>query len=57
VSRFPLSISWNSETMRKSNLWDASEYTDDTQMALVVADSLVAEGELDVSDIAKRFRT
>jgi ADP-ribosyl-[dinitrogen reductase] hydrolase len=43
--------------MRKSNLWDASEYTDDTQMALVVADSLVAEGELDVSDIAKRFRT
>ena len=44
------------QRMRKSSLWEKGEYTDDTQMALLIADSLLAEGELNPSNIAKRFR-
>ena len=44
------------QTMRKSNLWEKGEYTDDTQMALLIADSLLARQELDAMDLAKRFR-
>jgi ADP-ribosyl-[dinitrogen reductase] hydrolase len=43
--------------MRKSDMWDAGEYTDDTQMALLTADSLLQHGELRPQDLAARFRT
>src|SRR3954447_21047901 len=37
--------------------WEPGEFTDDTQMALLVATSLVARGALDEPDVFDRFRT
>jgi len=37
--------------------WEPGEFTDDTQMALLVAQSLVERGGLDEADIFDRFRT
>lgn len=42
--------------MRASRLWAKGEYTDDTQMALCIADSLITRDELMPSDVAARFR-
>src|SRR3954454_7735236 len=36
--------------------WEPGEFTDDTQMALLVATSLVERGGLDEADVFKRFR-
>ncbi|MFH8383359.1 ADP-ribosylglycohydrolase family protein [Kitasatospora sp. NPDC018058] len=36
--------------------WDRGEATDDTQMAVLVADSLLEQGGLDLPDIFDRFR-
>jgi ADP-ribosyl-[dinitrogen reductase] hydrolase len=44
------------KAMTKSEKWAMGEYTDDTQMALLISESLLAENRLDPSDIAKRFR-
>src|SRR4051794_5897020 len=35
--------------------WEPGEFTDDTQMALLVATSLVDRGELDEADVFERF--
>jgi len=37
--------------------WAPGEFTDDTQMALLVATSLVERGGLDEADVFHRFRT
>src|SRR4051794_41275710 len=37
--------------------WEPGEFTDDTQMGLLVATSLVERGRLDESDVFDRFRT
>jgi ADP-ribosyl-[dinitrogen reductase] hydrolase len=37
--------------------WEPGEFTDDTQMALLVAESLVERGGLDEADVFDRFRT
>src|SRR4051812_21968004 len=37
--------------------WEPGEFTDDTQMALLVAMSLVERGGLDEADLFDRFRT
>src|SRR5215213_10296365 len=37
--------------------WEPGEFTDDTQMALLVAESLVRRGGLDEADVFDRFRT
>src|SRR5687768_18484270 len=37
--------------------WEPGEFTDDTQMALLVATSLVERGGLDEADLFHRFRT
>src|SRR3954469_1847369 len=37
--------------------WEPGEFTDDTQMALLVATSLVERGGLDEPDVFERFRT
>ena len=39
------------------SLWEPGEFTDDTQMALLVASSLVDRGGLDEADLFDRFRT
>ncbi|MFJ7246853.1 ADP-ribosylglycohydrolase family protein [Kitasatospora sp. NPDC098652] len=36
--------------------WERGEATDDTQMAILVAESLLEQGELDLPDIFDRFR-
>ncbi|MEU6342552.1 ADP-ribosylglycohydrolase family protein [Streptomyces sp. NPDC046977] len=42
--------------MRGGAGWDPGEATDDTQMAVLVADSLLERGTLDLPDIFARFR-
>ena len=37
--------------------WAAGEFTDDTQMAVVLGESLLANGGLDGADVFERFRT
>ena len=43
--------------MRRRPWWEPGEFTDDTQMALLVASSLVDRGGLDEADLFDRFRT
>ena len=43
--------------MTGGGLWKPGEWTDDTQMALIVADSLVNTGGLDGLELFERFRT
>lgn len=42
--------------MIASDLWNKGEYTDDTQMALLIAESLLQSKGFLASDLAKRFR-
>jgi ADP-ribosyl-[dinitrogen reductase] hydrolase len=50
--RFPQGL----QDMIASNLWSKGEYTDDTQMALLIAESLLQKKDLLPSDVAQRFR-
>lgn len=50
--RFPQGL----REMIASNLWGKGEYTDDTQMALLIAESLLENKDFVASDIAKRFQ-
>src|ERR1017187_7959891 len=43
--------------MIDSSLWKKGEYTDDTQMALLIADSLLQSKGFLASDLAQRFQT
>jgi ADP-ribosyl-[dinitrogen reductase] hydrolase len=43
--------------MMSSTLWKKGEYTDDTQMALLIAESLVQSKGFQASDLAQRFQT
>ncbi len=43
--------------MSDSRLWRKGEYTDDTQMALLIAESLLQNKGFLASDLAKRFQT
>src|SRR5580698_6392415 len=43
--------------MISSSLWREGEYTDDTQMALLIAESLVQSKGFVASDLAQRFQT
>lgn len=36
------------------NGWEAGRWTDDTQLTLAIAESLIAQGEIDLDDIARR---
>jgi len=50
--RFPMRL----RDMIASSLWAKGEYTDDTQMALLLAESLLQDRGLMSSDLARRFR-
>jgi ADP-ribosylglycohydrolase len=50
--RFPQGV----REMIASSLWNKGEYTDDTQMALLIAESLLEKGGFVATDIAKRFQ-
>jgi ADP-ribosyl-[dinitrogen reductase] hydrolase len=43
--------------MIDSRLWGAGEYTDDTQMALLLAESLLDKNGFQASDLAQRFQS
>ena len=43
--------------MIDSRLWRAGEYTDDTQMALLIAESFLDKKGFEPSDLAQRFQT
>lgn len=43
--------------MTASSLWNKGEYTDDTQMALLLAESLLEKESFVASDVARRFQT
>jgi ADP-ribosylglycohydrolase len=43
--------------MIDSSLWKKGEYTDDTQMALLIAESLLQGKGFQSSDLAQRFQT
>jgi ADP-ribosyl-[dinitrogen reductase] hydrolase len=51
--RFPQGL----REMIASSLWNRGEYTDDTQMALLIAESLLQNDGFVASDVAKRFQT
>ena len=51
-SRYPDGL----REMRASGVWELGEYTDDTDMALLLADSLLDRGCLDPLDVAARFK-
>jgi ADP-ribosyl-[dinitrogen reductase] hydrolase len=42
--------------MIASNLWSRGEYTNDTQMALLIAESLLQKKGFVASDLAQRFQ-
>jgi len=42
--------------MIDSRLWRAGEYTDDTQMALLIAESLLEKNGFQISDLSQRFQ-
>lgn len=41
--------------MRASASWEVGQYTDDTEMALLLADALLENGALNPRDVARRF--
>jgi ADP-ribosyl-[dinitrogen reductase] hydrolase len=51
-NRFPHGL----RDMIASRLWNKGEYTDDTQMALLIAESLLEKNGFVAHDIAKRFQ-
>jgi ADP-ribosyl-[dinitrogen reductase] hydrolase len=51
-NRFPHGL----RDMIASSLWSKGEYTDDTQMALLIAESLLEKDGFVATDIAKRFQ-
>ncbi len=53
-ARFP--ASGDGGEMRGGGGWDPGEATDDTQMAVLVAESLLEQGGLDLPDIFARFQ-
>jgi ADP-ribosyl-[dinitrogen reductase] hydrolase len=51
-ARYPLGL----RELVASGRWVLGEYTDDTEMALLLADSLLAQGRLESRDAAARFQ-
>ena len=56
-ARFPSPARGTRTEMCGGGPWEPGEFTDDTQMALLVASSLVDRGGLDEADLFERFRT
>ncbi|TWV41267.1 ADP-ribosylglycohydrolase family protein [Streptomyces misionensis] len=53
-ARFP--VPGRADEMCGGGGWEPGEATDDTQMAVLVAESLLAHGGLDLPDVFRRFR-
>ena len=55
-TRFPQPVRGGSGEMIGGGAWTAGEFTDDTHMALALAESLLAHGALDATDLWSRWR-
>ena len=53
---FPVAVVGGTGEMRAGGPWAAGEFTDDTQMAIVLAESLLDRGGLDPADLWSRWR-
>lgn len=53
---FPVPVLGGTGELRAGGPWAAGEFTDDTQMAVVLAESLLACGGLDPVDVWRRWR-
>ncbi|MGH3739197.1 MAG: ADP-ribosylglycohydrolase family protein, partial [Micromonosporaceae bacterium] len=58
TARFPISGhgAERGDEMCGGGGWEPGEATDDTQMAVLVADSLLQRGSLDLADMFRRFQ-
>jgi len=54
--RFPEPVLGGIGEMVGGGPWKPGEFTDDTQMAVLVADSLLAVGDVDQKDLGERFK-
>ena len=54
--RFPRPVLGGIGEMIGNQLWEPGEFTDDTQMAIVQAESILAHGGIDGADLFKRFQ-
>jgi ADP-ribosyl-[dinitrogen reductase] hydrolase len=55
-ARFPERVLLDPSEMTGGGAWSPAEWTDDTQMALLVAESLLDCGGIDEADLFDRFR-
>lgn len=56
-ARFPQAMRGGKGEMIGGGPWAAGEFTDDTHMALALAESLIAHGSLNAADIWERWRS
>lgn len=56
TSTFPEPVLGGIGEMTGGGPWEPGEFTDDTQMAVMVAESLLASGDVDQKDLGERFR-
>ena len=54
--RFPRPVLGGTGEMIGNQVWEPGEFTDDTQMAIVQAESILARDGIDGADLFKRFR-
>ena len=54
--RFPRPVLGGIGEMIGNQVWEPGEFTDDTQMAIVQAESILARGGIDGADLFKRFQ-
>jgi ADP-ribosyl-[dinitrogen reductase] hydrolase len=54
--RFPQPVLGGIGEMIGNQVWEPGEFTDDTQMAIVQAESILARGDIDGADLFKRFQ-
>lgn len=54
--RFPVPVLGGVGEMIGNQLWEPGEFTDDTQMAIVQAESILTHGGIDGSDLFRRFQ-
>jgi len=54
--RFPQPVLGGIGEMIGNQVWEPGEFTDDAQMAIVQAESILARGDIDGADLFKRFQ-
>ena len=55
-ARFPQPVHGGTGEMVGNHIWNPGQFTDDTEMGVVVAESLLARNTIDANDQLDRFR-